>query len=434
MTDSTHNSPLPLLLSVTGAILAVAGGGWWLLNQEPETTAVDYATSQAPGIETRGTQMAGDLADDTQEDQDAVPDIDAELRKARLAADADILVLPATQSALYYYGRVLKGDPEHSVALAERDAILARTATIVQHHLASEDYAAAYEIATVVARQKPDHQLVVDTQITLDRLTEARVAEAIALAGAGNDAEAERILANASTLPGRNPQYFEAIYESITEIKAVRQAAETDRKLRATLAKDEARAAWVNRIESAITAGNLVTPAGASAHDLLSERNSWSKERTEMVAVFLSAANTAVQRHISERRAQDAEAVLSVVKIYDANSAQTTMLEEALLDLIVDIESNRIANMNELVRIKSAQPRYPQNALRRDLTGWVDVYFTVSQSGDTVAIEVYESEPKSVFDRAAIDAVEKWKFEPVEFRGRIIEQRTAARLIFQLSN
>lgn len=434
MSETTNNSPLPLLLSVTGAILAVAGGGWYLLNQEPVETAADFAAPRPVVAERLAEQAEADTVGDPTEEVESAPDLDAELRKARLAADADILVLPPSQSALYYYGRVLRADPNHEIALAERDVILARTAQMVQQHLTDENYAAAYELATAVARQKPDHRLVTDTQTTLDTLTETRVAAAISLAQAGNDGEAQKVLATAQALPGRNPEYFAAITETMTEIREVRRAAELDRRRRASLANDEARTAWVSGIEAAIAAGNLVTPAGASAHDLLSERNNWDEERAEQVAAFVSAAGEAVQKHIGDRNAEAAEEVLAVAETYFADPTQFASLRAALEDLIVDIESNRVASMNELVSVKTVQAKYPETARKREVSGWVDVYFTVSESGDTVGVEVKASEPQAVFDRAAIRAVEKWKFEPVEFRGRIIDQRAAARLVFQLSD
>ncbi len=88
--------------------------------------------------------------------------------------------------------------------------------------------------------------------------------------------------------------------------------------------------------------------------------------------------------------------------------------------------------MKELVQVKTASPRYPRRAMERGVSGWVDIYFTVTASGETTEITVDQSEPKSVFDRAAIEAVEKWAFQPVEFRGRVINQRAAARLVFRL--
>ena len=87
---------------------------------------------------------------------------------------------------------------------------------------------------------------------------------------------------------------------------------------------------------------------------------------------------------------------------------------------------------NEFVQLKSVQPRYPRRAHQRNQDGWVEVIFTVTPSGDTANIQVSRSEPKSVFERAATDAVEQWEFEPVQYRGHVISRRAAARLVFRV--
>lgn len=432
MTDVKDNSSLPLLLSITGAVLAVTGGGWYLLNQDPVATAPDFEAVPVAEVGTIATETTEQDPVIPAAETLVTPDVDAELRKARLAADADILILPASQSALYYYGRVLKIDPKNAVAIAERDAILARAAQTVQTHLAAEEYADAYDIAVLVARQKPEHQLVIDTQITLDELTEKLVAEAIEKAKDGKDGDAQQLLTTAQYLPGRNPDYFAAISDSIAEIKSARQAAESDRSQRAKLANNEARVAWVDRINGAISAGNLVSPAGASAYDLLSETNNWNTERAEMTAAFLSAATETAQLHIDSRRVVEAQTLLDAAEQIAGDPTGFQNLRAALENLIIDVESKRVASMKDLVRTKSAHPIYPDRARAREQSGWVDVYFTVTASGDTAAIRVNQSEPNTVFDRAAIAAVEKWKFEPVEYRGRVIDQRAGARLVFRL--
>ena len=76
--------------------------------------------------------------------------------------------------------------------------------------------------------------------------------------------------------------------------------------------------------------------------------------------------------------------------------------------------------------------RYPRRASDRAITGWVIVEFTVTTDGNTGEIEIRESEPERVFNKAAIDAVRQWAFEPVVYRGRTINQRAAARLTFTL--
>jgi len=440
MTDVKDNSSLPLLLVITGAVLAVAGGGWYLLNKDPVATAPDFETTPtaelvaapAAEVEADETESAGQDVVAAAAETTVAPDVDAELRKARLAADADILIFPTSQSALYYYGRVLKVDPQNAVAQAERDAILARTAQTVQTHLAAEEYEEAYEIAVLVAQQKPEHQLVIDTQTKLDGLTEELVADAVAQARAGNDSDAQQSFVAARALPGRNPDYFAAVSETIAEIQSVRQAAQRDRSERAQLANDEARAAWVDRIDNAILAGNLVAPAGASARDLLAENNDWDTERAEMTAAFLSAATETAQLHIDNQRVAEAEALLDAGEQIGGDPAEFLGLRAALEEVMIEVESQRVVTTKELVATRTASPKYPERARKREQTGWVDVHFTVTTSGDTAAIEVAQSEPKAVFDRAAIAAVEKWKFEPVEYRGRVIDQRAGARLVFRL--
>jgi len=429
MTEAKDNSSLPLLLSITGAVLAVVGGGWYLLNQEStdHDPSADVASFEAPdAIAIEEPAIAEATTDEL------ALDVDAELRKARLAADAEILVLPATQSALYYYGRVLQGDAQHAVAIAELDAILAKVEQTVRQHLVAEEYEAAYEIAVLVAEQEPEHALVIETQQTLDRYTEQLVDTAIEFAQSGADDQAAEALATAQALPGRNPEYFKAVQSSIDEIQTVRKNAEQDRKQRARLANNEAKAAWVDRIERAITQGNLISPAGASARDLLAERNSWAAERKAMTSKLLSSMVETAKVHVGNRDLADAEALVAAAVDISGSASGFEEIRSAIDDALIEAEKNRIAHMRELVQLKTAAPRYPRRAQEKGQTGWVDVYFTVTESGETADIEVNRSDPRAVFDSAAMDAVKKWAFEPIEYRGQIIHQRAAARLVFRL--
>jgi len=433
MTEVKDNSSLPLLLSITGAILAVAVGGWFLLNQETVDSTPTAAIEDAPVEEQAETADAAD--EPAAEPQQAVvmsADVDAELRKARLAADAEIFIFPATQSALYYYGRVLRADPGHAVANAELEAMLARVATTVAQHLEAQEFANAYEIATIVGRLRPEHSLVLETQRVLDDYTEQLVAEAIQLAQDGDDQQAEELLATAAALPGRNPDYFAAVSASITDIREVRQAAEKDRAKRAQLAENDARAAWVTGIRKAVADGNLITPAGASARDLLAEPNSWSAERTQLTSELVDALVDAAEALIAEKKPTDAELLVNAAVELGGDADRFDAVNAALENAFIELESSRVASVSELVRVKTASPKYPRRAAERDISGWVDVYFTVSATGETANVSVYRSDPESVFDRAAVEAVKKWAFQPVEYRGQVIAQRAGARLVFKL--
>ena len=68
-----------------------------------------------------------------------------------------------------------------------------------------------------------------------------------------------------------------------------------------------------------------------------------------------------------------------------------------------------------LVRIP---PRYPERALSRGVEGWVLVQFNVTPEGEVVNAEIIDGEPKGMFDRSAIRAVENWKYQPKIVDGK----------------
>jgi protein TonB len=63
-------------------------------------------------------------------------------------------------------------------------------------------------------------------------------------------------------------------------------------------------------------------------------------------------------------------------------------------------------------------PRYPSRALSRGIEGWVLLEFTIDQLGQATDLIVVEADPKGVFDRAAVNAIKKWKYRPKTENGR----------------
>ena len=63
-------------------------------------------------------------------------------------------------------------------------------------------------------------------------------------------------------------------------------------------------------------------------------------------------------------------------------------------------------------------PRYPNRALSRGIEGWVLLEFTIDQLGQAVDLVVIEADPKGMFDRAALNAIKKWKYRPKMQDGR----------------
>ncbi len=76
----------------------------------------------------------------------------------------------------------------------------------------------------------------------------------------------------------------------------------------------------------------------------------------------------------------------------------------------------------QVMPLYRVEPRYPQRALKRGMEGYVIMKFTIDSTGKPVDIEVVESNPKRVFDREAMRALTKWKYQPKTEGGQPVPQ------------
>ncbi len=140
----------------------------------------------------------------------------------------------------------------------------------------------------------------------------------------------------------------------------------------------------------------------------------------------------AVNSAIDSGNLDDAETLLDHTYTMAGGPDDLDPIRTALEEAFLNSRSREVLQISDLTRVSTTPPRYPKHALEREVTGWVDVYFTVTPDGNTANIEVSDSAPSSIFNRAAVKAVEDWQFEPVQYRGQIISQRVATRLSFEL--
>ncbi|UWX04015.1 energy transducer TonB [Pseudoxanthomonas sp. NC8] len=69
-------------------------------------------------------------------------------------------------------------------------------------------------------------------------------------------------------------------------------------------------------------------------------------------------------------------------------------------------------------------PRYPPDALRAGTPGEVLIEFTVGTDGSVTDARVLRANPARTFDREALNAVRRWRFEPVD--APVTTRRTVA--------
>lgn len=74
----------------------------------------------------------------------------------------------------------------------------------------------------------------------------------------------------------------------------------------------------------------------------------------------------------------------------------------------------------EYLPIVKVAPIYPPRAAARGLEGYVVVQYTVTTTGDTRDIVVIES-TSSLFDRAAVESAQKYKYKPRVIDGTPVE-------------
>ncbi|HEX7417747.1 MAG TPA: energy transducer TonB, partial [Steroidobacteraceae bacterium] len=92
--------------------------------------------------------------------------------------------------------------------------------------------------------------------------------------------------------------------------------------------------------------------------------------------------------------------------------------------------ANDVVSASALQRVRYVEPVYPSAAVTRGQSGWVELDFTVHTDGSVGEVAATNAEPKGVFEEAAIQAVAKWRFKPVQHDGAPIEQRSRVRVRF----
>lgn len=76
------------------------------------------------------------------------------------------------------------------------------------------------------------------------------------------------------------------------------------------------------------------------------------------------------------------------------------------------------ATLPELIRRLSPAPRYPPQALRRGERGTVVVRAQIGPDGVPTSVSIASGSGSRLLDRAALDAVRRWRFRPAQANGQ----------------
>ncbi len=189
-------------------------------------------------------------------------------------------------------------------------------------------------------------------------------------------------------------------------------------------------AAFSERLER----GALLEPATDSARFYLAQLTQQAPDdpltqraRGAYGARLLDEARSAL-------RAQDLPGARSWLTEARAASADATALAgiEAALSVAQDEaqQAESYVNAAALTRTRYVAPQFPDLARARGIDGWVDLQFVVGTDGAVSDIAVVGAQPVGIFEQAALDAVGRWRYQPVMHDGHAVSQHARVRLRF----
>lgn len=85
------------------------------------------------------------------------------------------------------------------------------------------------------------------------------------------------------------------------------------------------------------------------------------------------------------------------------------------------------------IPLSQQPPQYPYKAAQRGIEGWVRVAFDVTETGSVENVDVIESDPPGVFDKAARRAVSRWRFKPRIVNGKAVSGKASQVVEFTLN-
>lgn len=110
-------------------------------------------------------------------------------------------------------------------------------------------------------------------------------------------------------------------------------------------------------------------------------------------------------------------------------------LDVGIPDIQIEIDvGSGIQIARELTPLVRVPPEYPHSALLKETEGYVILMFTVTETGSVADPEVIASSPAGTFDRAAIKAVLRWKYQPQLADGKPVSVVTKTKIKFEMAN
>jgi TonB family protein len=383
-------------IAAGAAVLAVAAGAYWTLGSRSvgnRSTPHPTPISPLEGVPRPNdpTIVQGRLDD--------------LLAKARAAMRAHRYTDPAADNAFLYYRSAIAVDP----ASAEARDGLRRIGGVLdqrfQSALAAGHLNQADAALTTLSAALPDHPALAAERLQYASALQARQAAIAAQQQAQANAQRLAGLVEARIRSGELAGGTDSASAYAAQLAAAAPANPLTASTLADLHAAEARTA-------ALAAA--AAQARANATDA-------ARARDPHAAGLDAVGATLEQRLLGRARSA---ALAGHADVRDLAAARSLGADsQALASVQAALASRRAASARAhaapaLRLVRGYTPRYPYDALDRHVSGSVVVAFVVDPHGRTRDVHVLASSPHGVFEHAATDAVERWRYAPPTLDGK----------------
>lgn len=445
-------------LAACAAVIGVLAA-WWLIKSDTplDDAAGMFGTTQVLSTPLTQVSQAGQSLTERGDTAFAAGDI----------------VSPPGDNALYYYQEALAGAPTDEDARQGLAQVLEYLLNEAESAIFHSDFDQARENAAKVLSIDPDNEHALDVNLRAARLkrVEALLNRAVSLYAEGKltapadgnatatyrqvlelDADNEaarqglesvvqRLVANAeSAMYAGNVEQGRAYLRQARAIDpdapGIATLAQTEENLRELEQSQQAKEQLLAAAD-ALQSDRLMPPAQPNAFTLYSRvlevdpDSAAARRGLELVregllerARTLLAADDMAQTLANLDAAEQAGASATAV----AALREQAEYRQRLLDAEAG-KFDSLYSLSDLTAVRQPPPSYPRTA-PRNASGSVELHMTVTETGDVRDVEVLGT-PREYFERAAVQAVRNWRFEPVMENGQPIPVRVAVRVTFE---
>lgn len=422
------------------ALCAVLGAAAFYLRSSSEpTVTVPIPDAAQPAVE----QPVAAAVDSSVSAQ-----VETLLENAGQAMQERRYVAPIDNNALYFYRRVLTFDAANGEAKQGLERLAELLLSRAQSAVDQRQFEPALQALEIARSLKPNDPRTAALDLRLSSMrSELGAAQIQAAMNAQNferaaalieEAVRARTLSTAQAVQLRDALKSQrSEFESARFVKLVQARLQQDRLIdppgdSAAFYLDRARRAGVSAAAIAVEARSLQQKVLDSARAAIDQRRFTDAERWLAEARSESAnASTlaALQNDLAAARGKEARAKSDALAA--ANQVAQTAGESSGSRAGTAVSAP--TPTPALVLLQPLRPEYPRDAALKGVEGWVELSFIVTASGKPINVRASGSSPAGVFDKAAVAALQRARYQPLSTTDDSVSRQASLRVSFRLS-